>query len=88
MTEFLARAMPKSITFTLPSGWTMMFCGLMSRWMMSWLWATESAWHTCEPISATLRWLMAPRCWMAVFRSEPRTNSMTMKYVPESWPQS
>ena len=46
MTEFLARAMPKSMTFTLPSGWTMMFCGLMSRWMMSWLWATDSAWHT------------------------------------------
>ena len=29
--EFFARAMPKSMTFTLPSGCTMMFCGLMSR---------------------------------------------------------
>ena len=78
MTEFFARAMPKSMTFTLPSGCTMMFCGLMSRWMMSRPWATESAWHTWLPISATLRWLMAPRWLMAVFRSEPRTYSMTM----------
>ena len=30
-------------------------------------------------ISAALRWLMAPRCWIAVFKSDPRTNSMTMK---------
>ena len=78
MTEFFARAMPKSMTFTLPSGCTMMFCGLMSRWMMSSPCATDSAWHTCEPISATLRWLMAPRSMMAVLRSDPRTNSMTM----------
>ena len=39
---FLARAMPKSITLMLPSGSTMMFCGLMSRWMISCLWATEA----------------------------------------------
>ena len=47
-TEFFARAMPKSITFTLPSGCTMMFWGLMSRWMMSWLWATVRAWRNSD----------------------------------------
>lgn len=50
---FLARAMPKSMTLMLPSGSTMMFCGLMSRWMISCLCATESAELICEPICAT-----------------------------------
>ena len=37
------RAMPKSATLTLPSRRTMMFWGLMSRWMMPRLWACASA---------------------------------------------
>lgn len=38
-----ARAIPKSITLMLPSGWIMMFCGLMSRWITPPSCATESA---------------------------------------------
>ena len=33
------KAMPKSVTFTVPSRRTMMFWGLMSRWTMPRLWA-------------------------------------------------
>ncbi len=34
----IARAMPKSITFTSPAGVSMTFPGLMSRWMMPARW--------------------------------------------------
>ena len=34
MSMLPAWAMPKSITFTLPSVWTMMLADLMSLWMM------------------------------------------------------
>ena len=40
--------------------------------------AALSALQTCEPISATLRGWMLPRCCTAVLRSVPRTYSMTM----------
>ena len=33
------KAMPKSVTFTVPSRRTMMFWGLISRWTMPRLWA-------------------------------------------------
>ena len=32
-----AFARPKSNTFTVPSGRTLMFCGFRSRWIMSWM---------------------------------------------------
>ena len=38
-----SQAMPKSATLTLPSRRTMMFWGLMSRWMMPRLWAWPRA---------------------------------------------
>ena len=48
------RAMPKSITFTRPSRVTMMFAGLMSRWITPWAWAAASASATFSAISAAL----------------------------------
>ena len=75
---FLARAMPKSITLMLPSGSTMMFCGLMSRWMISCLWATESAPQIWLAIWATFLGSSAPWLRMPLLRSVPRRYSMTM----------
>jgi hypothetical protein len=49
--EVVARAMPKSITFTSPDGVSMMFPGLMSRWMMPVRWAKASASATASAIS-------------------------------------
>ena len=66
----------------------MMFCGLMSRWMMSCLCATESACEIWEPICATLRPSRAPCFLIPLLRSVPRRYSMTMKYVSPSLPQS
>ena len=72
-------AMPKSVTFTLPSRSTMMLWGLMSRWMMPLEWA----W-----LNARMIWVM--KCWASrqfsgvplrciyCFSVSPSTSSMTM----------
>ena len=46
-------ASPKSSTFSCPRGVTMMFCGLMSRWMMPAAWASSSACAAWMPTSTT-----------------------------------
>lgn len=50
----------------------------MSRWMMSSPCATESAWHTCEPISGDFALVDGAALDDGGFKVRPRTNSMTM----------
>ena len=72
------QAMPKSITFTVPSRSTMMFWGLMSRWMMPRLWA----WPRPRMIWV-MKWrasgqLSFPRRAMYCLRVMPSMSSMTI----------
>jgi hypothetical protein len=56
----VTRAMPKSVTFTRPSRVTMMFAGLMSRWITPWEWATVSASLTASVSSIARSGMMRP----------------------------
>ena len=52
--EDSTRAMPKSMTLACPESSTMMFAGLMSRWMifLEWAWCRASAsWATSRAAS-------------------------------------
>ena len=53
--ESSAFASPKSRTFTVPSGLTLMFAGFRSRWTMPWLWAASSASAICFAIRSVRR---------------------------------
>ena len=72
-------AMPKSVTFTLPSRRTMMLWGLMSRWMIPRLWAWPRAlviWVIkCR---ASRQFSLLPLRCMYCFRVMPSMSSMTI----------
>ena len=85
---FIARAMPKSATFTWPLEPMRMFAGLMSRCTSPASWAKLSAAATSLAISAAclaVTWPLERRMSASV---RPSTNSMAMKYVPACLPQS
>ena len=70
----MARAMPKSITFTAPVGVIMMLAGLMSRCTMPRLWLNSSAVHTSAMMeiarlggSAPWRWISFPTVWPSTY---------------------
>jgi len=50
--EANARAIPKSLTLTVPSSVRSMFWGLMSRWTTPLLWTCRNPRATCVAISA------------------------------------
>ena len=50
VSELAARAMPKSATLAVPSVEMIMFCGLMSRWMIPLLCAASIPIETCIAI--------------------------------------
>ena len=56
-----ALASPKSSTFTRPRADSMMFCGLMSRWMMPRACASPSASATSEPMRSSSSAATGPR---------------------------
>ena len=74
----IARAMPKSATFTRPSRVTRMLPGLMSRWTKPFSWAAAIAWATSAVRRAAWRGGRAPLRRMIEARSSPSTSSMTM----------
>ncbi|CAB4567488.1 unannotated protein [freshwater metagenome] len=77
--EFIARAMPKSATFTAPAEPMRMFAGLMSRCTTPLRWAKLSAADTSLAISAAwieLTWPLARRMSASV---RPCTYSIAMK---------
>ncbi len=74
-----ALAIPKSVTFTVPPGVTMMFPGLMSRWYTPASWATVSAAAVSAAISAARRGSSAPSVRRISRKVRPSINSITMK---------
>ena len=73
--------MPKSATFTLPSRSTMMFWGLMSRWMMPRLCAWESARMIWVMKCSASRQSMRPRRSIYCLSVIPSISSMTIYSV-------
>ncbi len=74
----IARAMPKSMTFTWPVRVSMTLAGLMSRWTMPARWEYSSAWSTPMVISSDRSGSsLRPEC-SSSRRVEPSTYSMTM----------
>jgi hypothetical protein len=85
---FMARAMPKSVTLTSPSGVMRMLPGFTSRCTTPWRCAKASAAATPAPMVAIWR---GDGRWGSRSTAEsgrPWTYSMTMKYDPSSSPQS
>ena len=74
----MARAMPKSITFTAPDLEIMMLAGLTSRWMMPCWWLKFSAWQASAITSSARRAGIGPSLWMMSRNVTPSTYSMTM----------
>ena len=83
-----ARAIPKSSTFTCPSGVTMMLPGLMSRWTIPAACAALSASATCAAIRAARAGSSGPSSRRMSARLRPGTSSITMKRVGPSAPAS
>ena len=75
------QAIPKSATFTLPSRSTMMFWGLMSRWMMPRLWAWLKPRMIWVIKCRDSRQSMRPRRSMYCFRVIPSISSITIYSV-------
>ena len=73
-----ARAIPKSVTLTLPSVEMMMFCGFTSRWMMPWAWAAARPIQTWIAMLVASRTESLPFLPMYSFSVMPSTSSMTM----------
>ena len=86
--EVVARAIPKSMTFTSPVVVSMMFPGFTSRWTIPARWANDRASATPRAISTArsgMRGAPSRSIWESVL---PWTYSMTMKCVPSSDPVS
>ena len=76
--ESPARAMPKSMTLTVPPRSSMTFCGLMSRCTMPLRWANSTAASSCIATATDSLPLSLPRRRMRSLRVSPSTYSMTM----------
>ena len=76
---FMARAMPKSVTLTTPSGVMSTFPGFTSRWTTPWRWAKARAAATLAPMVAACCGESVPDSRRTAERGRPSTNSMTMK---------
>ena len=74
----MARAMPKSMTFTAPVEVSMMFPGLMSRWTIPTRWEYSRASRTPETISAASAIGTASPSLRSSRTVCPSTYSMTM----------
>ena len=72
-----ARAMPKSMTFTLPSGVTFTLAGLMSRCTIPARWLKDSA-STIPSMYSTASEGATPGPWISSRRVSPGTYSITM----------
>ena len=84
----MARAMPKSATFAVPSSVMRMFAGFTSRWTTPLRWANESAsatWTAMRAAGSAFNFPWRRINWARVL---PGTYSMAMKYVDPCWPQS
>jgi hypothetical protein len=77
--EFIARAMPKSATFTWPFDPIRMLAGLMSRWARPASWAKPSAAATSEATSAACFGVSLRFVFRISARVRPCTYSMAMK---------
>ncbi len=86
--EFIARAMPKSATFTWPFEPIITLAGLTSRWARPASWANPSAAATSEAISADCLGVSCLLVFRISARFRPCTYSIAMKYVPSYLPQS
>ena len=82
------RAMPKSITVTLPSLSTMMFWGFKSRCTTPSECAASRASETCPMIAAAASGEYYPRSVSVVRRSCPSMYSMEMNLIPSASPRS
>ncbi len=82
------RAMPKSMTFTVPSRVTMTLPGLMSRWMTPCACAAASAPQIFCAISADWTGVGRRPAARNSARVRPSTNSITMYCVSPSEPVS
>ena len=71
-----AFARPKSSTFTVPSGRSLIFAGLRSRWMIPCSWAASRASAICFAIGSASSSGMGPRVNRCA-RSSPSTSSIT-----------
>ncbi len=76
--SLIARAMPKSITFTAPALVSMMLAGLTSRCTIPWRCEKSSAAHTSAMISIARRAGSAPSLRRMSRSVCPLTYSMTM----------
>ena len=73
--------MPKSATLMEPSCRSMMFWGLMSRWMMPFSWAHSRAMRIWVVKWTASCQRMVPSCSIYSFRVMPSINSMTMYWI-------
>ena len=76
-TASAARAMPKSVSFAVPSGSMRMLAGLTSRWIRPFLCAACSALAACATISTVSIGDMGARSSMSFESGRPGTYSMT-----------
>ena len=74
----IARAMPKSITFTAPALLIMMFAGFTSRWMMPCWWLKLSAWQASAIVSMARCDGIGPSLCTMSRSVTPSTYSITM----------
>ena len=72
----IARARPKSATFTRPSSASRMFSGLMSRWMMPARCAAWRAWATAIEMRSASRTVRAPARDSSARSVSPSISSM------------
>ena len=79
MTAEIARAMPKSVTFTWPSVDSSTLPGLMSRCTTPFLWAKPRAAAMSMPMSAARAGSSEPSWRSTSARLRPATYSITMK---------
>jgi len=77
----IALARPKSRTFTVPSGLTLIFAGFRSRWMMPCACAASSASAICSAIGSASSTGIAP-CEMRSASVGPSTSSITSALAP------
>ena len=78
LAELERQAIPKSVTLTLPSRSTMMFCGLMSRWTMPRECAWLSPFIICVMKCSDSRQFRRPRRSIYCLSVMPSMSSMTM----------
>ena len=88
VSEPAARAIPKSTTLTRPSGSSITFPGLMSRWIRPRVWAAASARAMSTATATASAGGIGPSRWSRSASVSPSTSSVTMKWVPSSDPLS